>query len=78
MRIETGRFYLWNRVNQIYKSENQPVNQVSKNGIEENNKLVLRVAHQREAQPPAEKETYTKDGERVSYVPPGEVFEAQG
>lgn len=77
MRIEGSNPLLWSRVEQIYGNRGQRVSQVQGNNSDEN-RIITKIAHQEEAERPRERETYNREGERVSYVPPGKVFEAQG
>ncbi|MCS7233470.1 MAG: hypothetical protein N3C62_01640 [Synergistetes bacterium] len=72
MRVEG--INAWNRIEQAYRSENQITDQVRESSRNENRAMVYRGDIER----PREGETYNREGERVTYVSPGKVFEAQG
>lgn len=80
MRIERFNPAPWSRVNEAYRVGRQESdNRINDRNGEKNDKVIVsKVAHEEESQRPRESESYNREGERTSYIPPGKVFEAQG
>ncbi len=89
MRVGMGMVNPWNRIDQYRRMMNNvPPNRRSATAyslqnrnqiqLQNRNQMVMRVRHQEEAgQAQETNQTYNREGQRVPYTPPGEVFEAQ-
>lgn len=85
MRIELDRLNSWSVADRYrMASESGSINLGERKigrpeeRMEPQRSLVIRVAHQQEGERPQESQNYNREGQRVPYVPPGQVFEAQG